>query len=136
MPWSPAVGNNDDSLAMLRCTTALRRGKAKDFLVFGRMQRPSAVAGIQIIHWESDGLVRKIPAVLHSAWRSPEGRFGIVMANWTKDVQAVSITDARLGKQFLESISTEDVKTRVRQANPGKVSVSLPPLSCVLVETG
>jgi hypothetical protein len=136
MPWSPAVGNNEDSLAMLRCTSALRRGKAKEFLVFGRMQRPSEVAGIKIIHWESDGLVRKIPAVLHSAWRSPEGRFGIVMANWTKDVQVVSISDARLGKQFLESISTEDVKTRVRQANPGKVSVSLPSLSCVLVETG
>jgi len=134
-PWSPPVGNNDDSLAMLRCTTALRRGKAKDFLVFGRMQRPSDIAGIKIVHWESDGLVRNIPAVLHSAWQTPDGRFGIVLANWTNVTQAVSISDARLGKQIVQSVSTQEVKTRARQANPGKVAVTLPPLSCVLVES-
>jgi hypothetical protein len=135
MPWSPAVGNNDDSLAMLRCTTALRRGKAREYLVFGRMQRPAEAAGIKIVHWESDGLVRKIPAVFHSAWQSPQGRFGIVLANWTHETQTVSISDARLGKQITESISTQDVKTRARQATPGKMAVSLPPLSCALVET-
>jgi hypothetical protein len=134
-PWSPPVGNNDDSLAMLRCTTALRRGKAKDFLVFGRMQRPSDIAGIKIVHWESDGLVRKIAAVLHSAWQTPDGRFGIVLANWTNETQLVSISDARLGKQIVETISTQELKTRARQANLGKVPVSLPPLGCMLVET-
>ena len=30
-PWEPPVGSNDDSLAMLRATAALRRGKAKDY---------------------------------------------------------------------------------------------------------
>ena len=133
-PWEPPVGNNDDSLAMLHSTAALRRGKAKDYLVFGRMQRPAEVAGIKIIRWESDGHVHKIPAVFHSAWRSPQGRFGIVLANWTNETQAVSLSDARLAKQILESISTQDVKTRPRQASLGKVPVSLPPLSCALVE--
>jgi hypothetical protein len=134
MPWSPAVGNNDDSLAMLRGTTALRRGKAREYLVLGRMQRPAEVAGIKIVHWESDGQVRKIPAVLHSAWQSPEGRFGIVLANWTSEDQTVSLADSRLGKQITETISTQDVKTRARPANLGKVAVSLPPLSCALIE--
>ena len=133
-PWVPPVGNNDDSLAMLRSTAALRRGKAKDYLVFGRMQRPAEATGIKVIHWESDGQVHKIPAVFHSAWHSPKGRFGIVLANWTNDTQAVSLSDARLGKQIVESISTQEVKTRPRQANLGKVPVSLPPLSCALVE--
>jgi hypothetical protein len=134
-PWSPAVGSDDDSLAMLRCTTALRRGKAKDYLVFGRMLRPSEIAGIKIVHWESDGLVRNIPAVLHSAWQTPEGRYGIVLANWTNEAQTVSIADSRLGKQIVETISTQEVKTRARQANLGKLPVSLPPLSCTLVES-
>jgi hypothetical protein len=128
------VGNNDDSLAMLRGTTALRRGKAREYLVLGRMQRPAEVAGIKIVHWESDGQVRKIPAVLHSAWQSPEGRFGIVLANWTSEDQTVSLADSRLGKQITETISTQDVKTRARPANLGKVAVSLPPLSCALIE--
>jgi hypothetical protein len=134
MPWSPAAGNNDDSLAMLRCTTALRRGKAKEYLVLGRMQRPAEAAGIKVVHWESDGLVRKFPAVFHSAWQSPEGRFGIVLANWTNETQTVSLADSRLGKQITESIYAEEVKTRARQASSGNVSVTLPPLSCALVE--
>jgi hypothetical protein len=135
MPWSPAVGSNEDSLAMLRSAAALRRGKAKEYLVFGRMLRPAEIAGIKSVHWESDGLVRNIAAVLHSAWQTPEGRFGIVLANWTNETQTVSISDARLGKQITVSLSAQDVKTRARQANTEKVPVSLPPLSCVLVET-
>jgi hypothetical protein len=134
-PWTPAIGKNEDSLAMLRSTTALRRGKAKDFLVYGRMQRPSEVAGIKNVHWESEGQVRNIAAVLHSAWQTPQGRFGIVLANWTSESQTVSISDARLGKQIVVSISTQDVKTRPRQATPGKLPVTLPPLSCALVES-
>jgi hypothetical protein len=134
-PWAPPVGNNDDSVAMLRSTTALRRGKAKDFLVFGRMQRPAEATGIKVIHWENDGQLHKIPAVFHSAWQSPQGRFGIILANWTNETQAVSLSDSRLGKQIAESISTQDVRTRSRQANLGKVPVSLPPLGCALVET-
>jgi hypothetical protein len=134
-PWTPVVGDNENSLAMLRSATALRRGKGKDYLVYGRMQRPSEVAGIKILHWESDGQVRNIAAILHSAWQTPDGRFGIVLANWTNETQAVSISDARLGKQITVSLSAQDVKTRPRQANPGKVALSLPPLSCALVET-
>ena len=134
-PWSPPVGNNDDGLAMLRCTTALRRGKAKDYLVYGRMLRPSEIAGIKIVHWESDGLVRNIAAVLHSAWQTPEGRFGIVLANWTNETQSVSISDARLGKQIVETISAQVVKTSARRSNPGKLPVTLPSLSCILLET-
>ena len=100
MPWLPAAGNNEDSLAMLRCTTALRRGKARDFLVFGRMQRPVQTAGIKIVKWESEGLVRKIPAVFHSAWQSPEGRFGIVLANWTNEAQSSRLRTRGWGSRF------------------------------------
>ena len=134
-PWKPPIGSDDDSVAMLRCTAALRRGKARDFLVFGRMQRPAEATGIKIVHWENGGQVHKIPAVFHSAWQSPQGRFGIVLANWTNETQAVALSDRRLGKQIAESISSRDVKTQTRQANLGKVPISLPPLSCALMET-
>jgi hypothetical protein len=120
---------------MLRCTTALRRGKARDFLVFGRMQRPAEATGIKVVHWESEGQVHKIPAVFHAAWESPQGHLGVILANWTNETQAVSLSDARLGKRVVESISAQDVKTRSRQISLGKASVSLLPLSCGLVET-
>jgi len=132
-PWQPPIGNNNDSLEVLRTTTALRRGKAKDFLVYGRMQRPARVRGIQTMKWENEGAVHEIPAVFHSAWQDPRGRFGIVLANWTKESQEVQIADSRLGRELTESISASAVTSRVRRMD-GEVSVSLPPLSCALLE--
>jgi hypothetical protein len=134
-PWVPPAGDNNDSLQMLRSTAALRRGKARDFLVFGRMQRPAAATGIKVVHWETDGQVHKIPAVFHSAWQSPQGSLGIVMANWTKETREVTLSDSRLGGEIVESISAQEVMTRPRRLNQGKINVSLPSLSCALIET-
>ena len=133
-PWSPAVGNNDDSLTMLRSAVALRRGRGREYLVFGRMLRPVQADGIKTIHWENGHQVNDIPAVFHSAWQSPEGRFGVVLANWTKDAQAISLVDARLGKQVAESRSAEKVETVSRRVGGGRLSASLAPLSCTLIE--
>lgn len=133
-PWEPPIGNNDDSLEALKTTIALRRGKAKDFLVFGRMQAPAAVKGIRTMKWEDSGVIHQIPAVFHTAWQDPTGAFGIVLANWTKETQTVQIAEPRLGRQCTESISASEVSSRVRHIN-GEVNVSLPPLSCALLAT-
>jgi hypothetical protein len=133
-PWSPAFGNNEDSLAMLRSAVALRRTTDRDFLVFGRMLKPSQVEGIKTVHWEDGREVHDIPAVFHSAWQSPNGRFAIVLANWTGETQAVSVADQRLGTQVTESTSAEQVKTVSRKVAETRLSVSLPPLGCALIE--
>lgn len=133
-PWSPAVGNNEHSLAMLRSAVALRRGRCRDYLVFGRMLKPVQMEGIKTVHWENGRQVNDIPAVFHSAWQSPDGRFGAVLANWTTETQVITLADARLGKQVTESTSADEVKTASRQVEGGSLSVSLEPLSCVLIE--
>ena len=134
-PWDSSKGSNEDAITMLRRTVALRRGKARDFLVFGRMQRPAVVGPIKMVHWESSGQVYDIPSVFHSAWHSPPGRLGIVVANWTTDTQAVALSDARLGARVTETISANDVSSRQREVEKGKIAVSLPPLSCALLES-
>ena len=133
-PWSPAVGNNEDSLAMLRSTAALRRGRGRDYLVYGRMQRPSEAAGVKIVHWESNGQVHKIPAVFHSAWQNPKGRLGVVLANWTTETQVISVVDPRLGNQIATCISGQEIRMGRGQVERGAIAVSLPPLSCALLE--
>ena len=132
--WSSSVGSDEDSIAMLRNALALRRGKGRDYLVFGRMQRPSNAPEIKTIHWESNGKVHDIPAVFHSAWQSPQGRLGVVLANWTKDPQDLVLSDPRLGSQATETVSANEVNTRQRVVDQGKLSITLPPLSCILVE--
>ncbi len=94
-PWEPKVGSDDDAVEMIRTVTALRRGPGKDFLVFGRMLRPAALEGIPTIEW-TQANAHRIPAVFHSAWQAPDGRVGVVLANWTSQDQAVSVTDPRL----------------------------------------
>ncbi len=134
-PWDSSMGSQEDAIAMLRRTVALRRGKARDYLVFGRMLRPAQVDEIKIVHWEMNSQVYDIPSVFHSAWRSPKGGVGIVAANWTKDKQDLAISDSRLGAKFTESISAITVDSRRREIERGKIALSLPPLSCALLES-
>lgn len=133
-PWSPAIGNNDDSLAMLRSAAALRRGRGREYLVFGRMLKPVRVDGVKTVHWENGRQVNDIPALFHSAWQSPEGRFGAVLANWTRETQTVSLADSRLGEQVAATLSGEEMKTVYRRLDRGKLPISLAPLSSALVE--
>ena len=133
-PWSPPIGKNDDSLAMLGSAVALRRGRGRDYLVFGRMLKPSPIEGIEIIHWENGRQVNDISAVVHAAWQSPTGRFAVVLANWAGDTQVITMNDSRLGTRVEESISATDVKTALRRVDGGMLSVKLPPLSCALIE--
>ena len=134
-PWDSSQGSDEDAMAMLRRTVALRRGKAREYLVFGSMQRPAEVSPVKIVHGESAGQVYDIPSVFHSAWHSPQGRVGIVAANWTNDPQAVTLADARLGTRITESISAKEVSSRRRDVEKGKIALSLPPLSCALLES-
>ena len=48
--WEPKVGDNDDALEVIRTVTAMRRGPGRDFLVFGRMQRPTTCHVVAISH--------------------------------------------------------------------------------------
>jgi hypothetical protein len=133
-PWEPPVGNNEDSLEILRRTAALRRGKGKDFLVYGRMQRPAEVTGIKTVQWDWERVHNEIPAVFHSAWQSPEGRFGIVLANWTKEPQTIAIAERRLGEQVDMWISAEELKSHRAGLTNHRMDASLPPLSCALIQ--
>ncbi|MFQ6040302.1 MAG: DUF6259 domain-containing protein, partial [Candidatus Poribacteria bacterium] len=133
-PWEPQVGDNDDALQILKAATALRRGKGKDFLVYGRMLRPADVQNIKMIHWQEGDDEHRIPAVFHSAWQAPDGRVGIVLANWTTEVQEVCVVDERLGDKVLASVSAEGMETKALSSTNGNFMITLPELSFILLE--
>ncbi len=136
-PWHPAVGSNRESLAVLRNVLALRRGPGRDFLVFGRMQRPSRVKGIKTRIWESNSRVNRIPAIFHAAWQAPDGRFGIVLANWTSSPQRISLSDPRLGKSSLIHLigGPPPSPHRTRQTPRRPITLTIPAWGCGLVES-
>jgi hypothetical protein len=133
-PWQPHVEHSEDAFAMIRAVAALRRGPGKDFLVYGRMMRPAQVDGVPVMEWESGGRRNRIPAVFHSAWQAPDGRPGVVLANWTGAPRAVSVADARLdGIAITLHVSGPQIESSAITPVNGALSVELPPLSCALV---
>lgn len=136
-PWRPKVGSDDESMAMLRAVLALRRGPGRDFLMLGRMQRPArTMKGIRAIEWENQSRMNRIPAVFHAAWRAPDHRFGIVMANWTGTAQVVKVADVRLGRRVMRhTVGKRTTTVRCVLTKKGKkMSVTLPAYGCVLLE--
>jgi hypothetical protein len=134
-PWKPQVGDNDDALSMLRSATVLRRGVAKDFLVYGRMLSPAQVENIEIMRWQYGGHDHQIPSVFHAAWKAPDGRFGVVLANWTGEQQEVDVSDTRLGREVIQHTSSRCLETNVHLVKGDSLAIRLSPLSCTLIES-
>jgi hypothetical protein len=131
-PWQPHVGNNEDPLEMLRCATALRRGKGRSYLALGRMQRPSRVTGIPTVKWTYEERDNAIPAVFHAAWRDPRGNFAVALANWTGEEHKVVIEDRRLGPRATASVAA---RAMAKSSIESPFAVTLPPHSCALIES-
>lgn len=132
--WEPKVGNDDHALKVIRTTTAMRCGPGKDYLVYGRMQRPAVLENVEVITWEHSGRVFRVPAVFDAAWQSPAGRLGVVLANWTELNQNIQINDARLGENVTVYLSANKLTSESIGVPHGMITVSVPPHSCVLVE--
>ena len=135
-PWEPKVGSDDHAFEVIRTVTTLRRGPGKDFLVLGRMQRPAGVTDIPVITWEWNGRVYRVPAVFHAAWQAPDGRHGVVLANWTDRSRRVTLADPRLGTRAIVHSAAKKLTRRTRTVHDGRMTVTIPPLGCVLVECG
>lgn len=132
--WEPKVGDNDAALEMIRTVTAMRRGPGRDFLVYGRMQRPAQVKDVDQVTWEWNGRRYEVPAVAHAAWQAPDGRFGVVLANWTTEPRGVTVCDGRLGGNVTVHVCGQAMETLTAALGEDGVCVPLPPLSCGLVE--
>ena len=87
-----------------------------------------------MMRWQSGGADHRIAAVFNSAWQAPSGRFGAVFANWTNEPQSFEVADRRLGSAPLLTISAQETQSRTVTPQAGKLNLTLPPLSCALIE--
>jgi hypothetical protein len=132
-PWEPKVGSDDDAVEMIRTVTALRRGPGKDFLVFGRMLRPMSIEGIQTVEWTHAGRSHRIPAVFHATWQAPDGRAGVVLANWTDREQTISVPDPHFDGSPMLHVSGRELASQGAPHTGGAIPITLPALSCALL---
>ena len=134
-PWEPQVGDNDEALTLLAAATALRRQAGKDFLVFGRMLPPAPIEAIKTMRWQYEGRDHQVPAIFHAAWQSPRQRFGLVLANWTREWQEARVLDPRLGRSDALHLAAGRVESTPYAVTGVPLTLHLPPLSCALLES-
>ena len=137
--WQPKVGNDADGLEMIRTVAALRRGPGRDFLVFGRMQKPGRLTEVRRLQWQFGDREHNVPAVFHALWQAPDGSFGIVLANWTGEAQTVTLADEHLpdvvnGVEVICHQSGRQLTVTSLPGAAGSRTLTMEPLSCALLE--
>jgi len=72
--------------------------------------------------------------VFHATWQAPDSRVGVVLANWTGQEQAITVADPHLDGSLMVHVSGRELKSHSVPDPAGGSSITLPPLSCALVE--
>jgi hypothetical protein len=91
--WEEGAPEQPPLREFLRHLNAWRRGPAKEFLVFGRMDKVPQLEGPETLHLDlTDGRSLKYQSVLSSAWLSTDGkRRALIMTNYSDRVQKVRL---------------------------------------------
>lgn len=99
--WKKNTGDQEKIIQIIKNLQILRRGSAKEFLAFGRMERPVELHKIPVARWEYENKIYEIPKIFHSFWKAPDGRNAAVFANWTEKEQTVTFSDKRLSSNSI-----------------------------------
>jgi hypothetical protein len=88
----PKIGEKPESAAYLRAATHCFHAGRK-FLLEGKWLRPPAldVPARKTTVGFSHRATVSMPVVRHSLWRAPDGSIGLLLTNWTGEVQPVSL---------------------------------------------
>jgi hypothetical protein len=66
----------------------LFHGAAKPYLLFGRMLHPPPLEVAGTVTWRG----KTLPAILHNAFRAPDGTEAVILANGSSDTQSATLT--------------------------------------------
>lgn len=76
-----------------------------------------------------------IPNYELGCWTAPDGRYGVVLANWTGRPQRVTARDAHFEPGMILYTASKCTKTEPAPVHRHSMAVKLPPHSMALVAT-
>jgi hypothetical protein len=123
------------ALVFLRNICGAQRSFARDYVVFGRMRRPTGlgVGSVRMDLFESHDTI-DMPRVFHSVWESPDGKTGYVLANWTGEVAEVVLSLACAGGEVSVVSRSGREPAAADEARTGKIALSVGPRDVLVVE--
>ena len=133
-------------LTLLRNICQAQRTFAHDYLVFGKMLRPTdlEVAKTKVDIFQGIRCQRgeevvdlpgiDVPRVLHGVWSLPHGKTGYILVNWTGKPEKVVL--ALVKSEGVVSIITHEGEKTVSQEEikKGNLTATIPPRGIVVVE--
>jgi hypothetical protein len=127
--WDRAIPDQQSILDWAKRATAFRNGVGRDFLIYGQMQQPFTIAGVQT----RDYGYGPEPLVQSETWKSQDGRLAVAMANYADNAQNLRLEIPGQGDKNI--VITIDDKSETRKvALPYVVNMQLPSRSLGLVE--
>jgi hypothetical protein len=127
--WDRAIPDQEAILDWGKRATHFRNSVARDFLVYGQMQRPFTITGVPT----RDYGYGPEPLIQSETWKAADGRFGVAMANYSDNQRGLRL---ELPGQGTKNIVIHiDDKSETRSVTlPYVVDMQLPSRSLALVE--
>jgi len=128
-PWDRAIPDQAAILDWAKRATRFRVGIARDYLVFGQMLRPWSVTHVPTRNFGYG----KEPLVQSATWKAPDGRIGVVLANYAdaKESPRVELEGQGLKKII---IYIDDKNRSLDVSLPCVIDLEMPARSIGLIE--
>jgi hypothetical protein len=127
--WTRAIPDQVAIVDWIKRTNQFRTGIARDYLVFGRMLRPWKVSNIT----NRDFGWGKEPLVQSATWQAPDGRIGIVLANYADLGESPRVELEITGQKQLK-LTIDGHETDRTVLLPTVIDIEMTPRSLVLIE--
>ena len=69
----------------------------------------------------------------HAAWQAPDGRYGVVLANWTSTDRSVAVATPRLGRSPMLHVCGKELESTTAEVRQDGCHVTVPSLGCALI---
>jgi hypothetical protein len=127
--WTRAVPDQNAILDWAKRINHFRAGIARDYLIYGRMLRPWMVSKVT----ERDFGWGKEPLVQSATWRAPDGKIGIVLANYASMPESPHTQLQGTGNKHLAIYNDGHVTERT-VVLPSVIDIEMAPRSVALIE--
>lgn len=127
--WDRAIPDQQGITDWAARATKLRNEVGRDYLIYGRMLPPWSVTNVT----KRDYGYGKEPLVQSGTWKAPDGRIGVVLANYGDSQQAPRITLEGKGKKKVIIHNDGQVQTLELEL-PTYLDIRMPTRSVGLIE--
>ncbi len=127
--WDRAIPDQQAILDWAKRANKFRNGIAHDYLVFGRMLKPWKVTNVA----GRDFGYGKEPLTQSATWKGPDGRIGVVLANYSNSKISPQVVLEGHGKGKI-NLYIDDHKESFDVSLPAVMNIDMPSRSLGLIE--